>query len=105
MRKKRKEQYRGGELNPDDQTFSSKAKTMTNLRRKNVKKYLFLKVKTSVGRYPVMNVVCSFSHDEIQLAKKCILNKWEKPPGYDNRLTKFYEEMKKAHCKSKQGTV
>lgn len=42
-----------------------------------------------------MNAVCPFTNDEITVAKKCMLNKWEKPPDYEKRRQKYEMEMKK----------
>lgn len=41
----------------------------------------FLRVKT--GGSPQPRVVCQFSSEEIYIAKKCIINKIQKPPNYD----------------------
>ena len=41
--------------------------------------YHLLKVKTSVGRYPVLNFSSPFTNDEIKSARRCQLNGWRKP--------------------------
>jgi len=38
-----------------------------------------IKIKTSVGKYPVMNYMSNFTNDEIHEAKKCLLNKLRRP--------------------------
>jgi hypothetical protein len=43
--------------------------------------YKLIKVKTSVGNYPILNINPPFTNDEIRTAKKCALNKWTAPPG------------------------
>ena len=44
------------------------------------KQHSLLKVKTSVGGYPVMNYVSPFTNDEISTGKRCHLNGWRRPP-------------------------
>lgn len=60
-----------------------------------IRKFQFVKLKSSVGKIPIMNAVCPFTNDEITSAKKCMLNKWEKPPDYEKRKQKYEMEMKK----------
>ena len=50
--------------------------------------YKLIKIKTSVGNYPVLNVNPPFTNNEIKLAKKCILNEWTKPPNEDDDKSK-----------------
>ena len=42
--------------------------------------YRLIKIKTSVGNYPILNVNPPFTNTEIKLAKKCKLNGWTEPP-------------------------
>jgi hypothetical protein len=44
------------------------------------KQYSVLKIKTSVGHYPVMNYLSTFTNDEVQEGKKCLLNHIRRPP-------------------------
>ena len=44
------------------------------------KQFSLIKIKTSVGRYPVMNYLSAFTNDEITEAKKCLLNHMRRPP-------------------------
>lgn len=48
--------------------------------REPPQQYSLIKIKTSVGKYPVMNYVPPFTGDEIQEGKKCLLNGWRRPP-------------------------
>ena len=47
--------------------------------REPPKQYSLVKIKTSVGRYPVMNYLSAFTNDEITEGKKCILNHMRRP--------------------------
>ena len=82
----------GKKKGKDSDTISRKSSRMG---KKPVRKFQFLKVKSSVGKIPIVNAVCPFTNDEISTAKKCMLNKWEKPPDYDKRKMKYEQEMKK----------
>jgi hypothetical protein len=42
--------------------------------REPPKQYTMVKIKTAVGRYPVMNYLSQFTADEIHEAKRCLLN-------------------------------
>ena len=44
------------------------------------KQYSLLKIKTSVGRYPVMNYLSTFTNDEVTEGKRCLLNRMRRPP-------------------------
>ena len=46
--------------------------------------------------------MCPFTNDELKSAKKCLMNKWEKPPGYDARMNAIYEELRKVKSKNKE---
>ncbi len=63
--------------------------------KKQARKFQFVKIKSSVGKITIMNAVCPFTNDEITLAKKCMLNKWDRPPDYDKRKQKYEMELKK----------
>lgn len=76
----------------DSDTVSKKSSRAT---KKAIKKYQFVKLKSAVAKIPVMNAVCPFTNDEILIAKKCMLNKWEKPPDFDKRKQKYEAELKK----------
>ncbi len=49
--------------------------------RAPTKQYSLIKIKTSVGRYPVINYVSQFTAEEIHEAKKCLLNLMKRPAG------------------------
>lgn len=49
--------------------------------REAPKQFSMIKIKTSVGRYPVMNYVSQFTADEIHEAKKALLNMMRRPQG------------------------
>lgn len=38
-----------------------------------------IKIKTSVGHYPVMNYLSTFTNDEITEGKRCLLNRMRRP--------------------------
>eukprot|EP01022_Parablepharisma_sp_SALTPOND_P002364 TRINITY_DN1096_c0_g1_i1.p1 TRINITY_DN1096_c0_g1~~TRINITY_DN1096_c0_g1_i1.p1 ORF type:complete len:1297 (+),score=217.97 TRINITY_DN1096_c0_g1_i1:10066-13956(+) len=80
----------------DSDTVSRKSSRMG---KKQIRKFQFVKIKSSVGKIPVMNAVCPFTNDEITMAKKCMLNRWEKPPDYDKRKQKFELEIRKGDPK------
>ena len=82
----------GKKKGKDSDTVSKKS---SRVGKKQIKKFQFVKIKSSVGKIPIMNAVCPFTNDEITLAKKCMLNKWEKPPDYDKRKQRYEMEAKK----------
>ena len=43
------------------------------------KQYSLIKIKTSVGRYPVVNYLSAFTSDEITEGKRCLLNHLRRP--------------------------
>ena len=53
--------------------------------------YQFVKIKTSIGKHPVINYLSTFTNDEIQEGKKHKINKWRRDPSkpvvlpYNNR--------------------
>lgn len=53
---------------------------MLNIKKAPPIQYKLIKIRTSVGNYPIMNVNPPFTNSEIKLANKCRLNSWEKPP-------------------------
>jgi len=62
-------------------TLKNKTMSVNPMARKAPPiQYKLVKIKTSVGNYPIMNVNPPFTNTEIKLAKKCRLNKWENPP-------------------------
>lgn len=42
--------------------------------------YSLVKIKTSVGKHPVINYLSKFTNDEIIEAKTHLLNKWRRDP-------------------------
>lgn len=54
--------------------------------REPPKQYSMVKLKTSVGHYPVMNYLSQFTNDEIHEAKKCLLNRLRRPPHVEMLL-------------------
>ena len=44
------------------------------------RQYQLVKIKTSVGHYPVISYLSPFTAEEIQTGKRCLLNDWRKPP-------------------------
>lgn len=49
--------------------------------REPPKQFSLVKIKTSVGRFPVINYLSPFTSDEITEAKKCLLNHIRRPYG------------------------
>lgn len=47
--------------------------------REPPKQFSLIKIKTSAGRYPVMNYMSAFTNDEIHEAKRCMLNHMRRP--------------------------
>lgn len=95
--KRKKRRAMGGEegkkSKKDSDTMSKKS---SRVGKKQIRKYQFVKIKSAVSKIPILNAVIPFTNDEITMAKKCMLNKWEKPPDYDKRRQKFEMEQKKA---------
>ena len=83
----------------DNQSLWDSSSRYSIKSKRPIKKYQFIKIKTSAANFPILNFVCPFSQDEIKLAKKCILNKQEKPADYDQRFSLFLQEIKRAHTK------
>ena len=50
--------------------------------REGPKQFSLVKIKTSCGRYPVMNYISQFTAEEIHEAKKCLPNQLRRPVGY-----------------------
>jgi hypothetical protein len=40
-----------------------------------------VKIKTSIGKHPVINYLSTFTNDEIQEGKKHLINKWRRDPS------------------------
>ena len=68
-----------------------------------MKKYQFVKLKSAVTKIPVMNAVCPFTNDEITQAKRCMLNKWEKPPDFEKRRQKLEYEVRRSPTAAASG--
>ncbi len=60
--------------------------------REPPKQYTMVKIKTAVGRYPVMNYLSQFTADEIHEAKRCLLNQMKRPIGAP--ISPFHSPMK-----------
>mmetsp|Transcript_5026 Transcript_5026/g.3670 ORF Transcript_5026/g.3670 Transcript_5026/m.3670 type:complete len:170 (+) Transcript_5026:1413-1922(+) len=58
------------------------------------KQYVLIKIKTSCGRYPVMNYLSPFTNDEIAEGKKCYLNHIRRPPTPVVPLSPLKSEFK-----------
>ena len=43
--------------------------------------YAFVKIKTSIGKHPVINYLSTFTNDEIMEGKKHLLNHWRRDPS------------------------
>ena len=43
--------------------------------------YAFVKIKTSIGKHPVINYLSTFTNDEIQEGKKHLVNRWRRDPS------------------------
>jgi hypothetical protein len=43
--------------------------------------YSFVKLKTSIGKHPVINYLSTFTNDEIMDGKKHLLNHWRRDPS------------------------
>ena len=62
-------------------SLKEKARTqMQNIKKAPPIQYKLIKIRTSVGNYPILNVNPPFTNSEIKLANKCRLNGWERPP-------------------------
>ena len=57
-------------------------KKRIDLMQKNPVQYKFFRVFSGMYNSPEMSIVSPFSNEEIFLAKKCIMNKIQKPPNY-----------------------
>ena len=42
--------------------------------------YAFVKIKTSIGKHPVIDYLSTFTNDEIQEGKKHLINRWRRDP-------------------------
>eukprot|EP00826_Nyctotherus_ovalis_P044789 TRINITY_DN4874_c0_g2_i2.p1 TRINITY_DN4874_c0_g2~~TRINITY_DN4874_c0_g2_i2.p1 ORF type:complete len:864 (+),score=330.72 TRINITY_DN4874_c0_g2_i2:1536-4127(+) len=73
----------------DSDTVSRRSSRVSH---KQIRKFQFVKVKSSAVKLPAINAVCPFTDEEIVTAKKCILNKLERRPDYDK---KRFEQDKK----------
>ena len=56
--------------------------------------YHLIKIKTSVGKYPSLNIQSPFTNEEIKTGKRCKLNKWKKPSEEIGHLGTTSEEMR-----------
>lgn len=43
--------------------------------------YNFVKIKTSIGKHPVINYLSTFTNDEIMEGKKHLINRWRRDPS------------------------
>lgn len=43
--------------------------------------YSFVKIKTSIGKHPVINYLSTFTNDEIMAGKKHLINRWRRDPS------------------------
>ena len=43
--------------------------------------YAFVKIKTSIGKHPVINYLSTFTNDEITEGKKHLINRWRRDPS------------------------
>ena len=43
--------------------------------------YQLVKIKTSIGKHPVINYLSKFTNDEIMEAKKHLINRWRRDPS------------------------
>ena len=43
--------------------------------------YAFVKIKTSIGKHPVINYLSTFTNDEIMEGKKHLINRWRRDPS------------------------
>jgi|TARA_B110000285_G_scaffold195505_1_gene225831 hypothetical protein len=51
-------------------------------REKNAPtQYSFIKIKTSIGKHPVINYLSTFTNDEIMEGKKHLINRWRRDPS------------------------
>ncbi|CAI2360433.1 unnamed protein product [Moneuplotes crassus] len=77
MTLKKKSSKRKGRLTG----LKDKSRTQAgNIKKVAPIQYKLLKIRTSVGNYPILNVNAPFTNSEIKLANKCRLNGWERPP-------------------------
>ena len=63
--------------------------------REPPKQYSLMKIKTSVGRYPVINYVSQFTAEEIHEAKRCLLNLLKRAQGAISPHSPFASPDKK----------
>jgi len=82
----------------DSDTMSRRS---SKISHKQIRKFQFVKVKSSVVKIPAINAVCPFADEEIMMAKKCILNKLERRPDYDK---KRFEPDNKPEAKEPSNT-
>jgi len=45
------------------------------------KQFTFVKIKTSIGKHPVINYLSTFTNDEIMEGKKHLINRWRRDPS------------------------
>lgn len=82
MNKDQKLEYRK-KKNKLKSMISEEDKKRIELITKPPIQYKFFKIKTNVGRVPILNIYCPFSAEEIETAKTCIINELTKPPNYE----------------------
>ena len=63
--------------------------------REAPKQYSLVKIKTSAGRYPVINYISQFTADEIYEGKKCLLNQLRRPHGLAANSSPFASPEKR----------
>lgn len=81
----------------DSDTMSRRS---SRISHRQLRKFQFVKVKSSVVKIPAINAVCPFTNEEITMAKKCIINKLERRPDYDKK--RFDQESKKGEQEVKE---
>lgn len=72
---KKKKTKRKGSPNPKDKSGAN-----FEIKKAPPIQYKLIKIKTSVGNFPILNVNPPFTNKEIKLANKCKLNGWTEPP-------------------------
>ena len=90
----------------DSDTMSRKS---SRVSRRQIRKFQLVKIKSSVVKIPAMNAVCPFTDEEITTAKKCLINKLERPPDYEKRQTHYcyinFNNIKACSLTSERYTV
>ncbi|EGR31119.1 hypothetical protein IMG5_117620 [Ichthyophthirius multifiliis] len=73
MSKEQKIETRKRKKELKDKIFEEEKKRLELINKPPIQ-YLFFKIKTGVSKVPLLNIFSCFTHDELNIAKTCILN-------------------------------